>query len=487
MNQTELPGTLARKSVINLGWLTATHYALIVIGFGVSILLARLLSPTDFGTVALASSIGDIIFTLLAGWSFSLTVLQDQERTPDLESSAFVLTCLVGLGVLLLSLLIAPILGNIYRDNTIGIVFLIFTAGNCLQLLAGYWGMLLERALNYRRHASVNFIAQTLGMASGVIMALRGWGLWSLVLPTLVMNTGLLIGMGVSTRFRASFCLSGAAVRRLFHMGARWLVSQWLEFAFIRFDNFVIGSFIGRQQLGYYNRAYNTAELGVRAAVPIATTYSMPLYSRLQSDRQRLSVSFKYLSTVIMALSGVIALCWLTLSSPIVRLLYGEKWLLAAPILQALSIHAFLRPLVSHVTVLIYAKGMPGKIVRIKAIQFALFVPGLLLAASQGIQYVPWVINLNQLLGLILTYREVAHWVDVDWKRYWLVPIGEVTAIAIVVSSLTPLLSQWPPIAQLPVGGLVIAGCYVVLLVLFERRSLLSVWQILRSNQGFVA
>lgn len=475
------PG-LARRSLINLGWLTSTQYVLMVAGFVVSVALARILTPLDFGTVALASSLGDIIFAMLTGWAFPLTVLQDQRRTSDLESSAFVLTGLLAIGTLGLSFIISMGLGSFYQDARIGTIFFLLAIANCLQLFAVYWGALLERDLDYGRHQSVNLAAQLLGLISSVVMAASGLGVWSLVFPMLIVNTGLLLGWGGMARFRASLRVTAAAVRRLFFMGARWLLSTSLEYAFTRFDNLAVGSFIGREQLGYYNRAYNTADLGFRASAPFSSTYPIALYAKLQQDRAKLSTAFHYLNVFIMTFSGLVALSWLALAGPIVSFLYGEKWLAAVPFLQALSLYAFMRPLVSHGTALVYAQGMPGKIARIKLVQLAVFVPALLLATALGVQYVPWVINLNQLIGLVLTLREARRLVDANWLRAWFVPLCAMPLTGAALWLLSPALSRLPLVFQIASGGFIILAGFGLGLLVFERPALQYGWQLLRSR-----
>jgi hypothetical protein len=119
---------------------------------------------------------------------------------------------------------------------------------------------------------------------------------------------------------------------------------------------------------------------------------------------------------------------------------------------------------------------MPSKIVRVKLIQFMLFLPSLLWASLQSAQHVALVVDIIQLLGIVLIYREIAHWVDIDWGRFWMLPLGSLALIAIGIGAASTLMRDWQPILQLVTSGIIILGSYLALLSLFERESLQFLW-----------
>ena len=197
-------------------------------------------------------------------------------------------------------------------------------------------------------------------------------------------------------------------------------LSRGLEIGLERIDRLIVGSLMGNVQLGFYHQARVLAEAGLVATRPLSRI-SFNLYSRLQHESDRLTSSYRIVGFFLVRVSFAGSTTLLVFPGETVRLLLGEEWLSAAPILSWLAVYAGMMPLFENLKVLAYGRAKMRPIVMLRAAQLALLAAGTTFAAMEGeILWVAGVLAFVLILGLGIVMRSSSDWVqtpDGKWGR----------------------------------------------------------------------
>jgi len=467
--------SLGKRALIATAWASLSNYVGFVGGFILSILLARVLSPHEFGQMALANVFLDFLYILTA-WSFQVAIIQHRGDLNEILPTSFALTFLVGGGVALLAILSAPLLGQFY-DPVVIQIFVLLAVTGVLNLFAFVFRGVLEKELEYKKIAAVELAIMLLPPTLSLGLAVQGWGVWSLAAGQVFFAVLQLVGMAYlsGVRFRVGWHRQMA--RHLMHFGASMLGSRALDVVFTRFDNFVVGSSRGTIDLGLYNRAYTSSELGARFLAPAIISVALPVYAKVQTSRAHMTQAYE---TVMFFLIRVLAPLFLILTlfpTQVVVLLYGEQWRPAAPALGLLGLYAVLKPMYDSLRQLLYANGVPQEVLKVQFTQSFVFVTTLLLLVYWfGIIGAALSIEINALLGVVFLLGRAARYVDLRLKENVVAPV-----VAVATSMLG--FAVWAAYGGVALRGLGqlfefvgVISLYLIVLILLDRKRLNSHW-----------
>jgi O-antigen/teichoic acid export membrane protein len=328
---------LRQKVVTGVAWKLLGHGFAQVIRSVVGILLARLLSPSDFGLAAIALVFIGItgIFTDL---SLSSALVQRKTITEEDRSTVFWTTLGIGTLITLIGVGLAPVIAGFFSTPkatpliaaTCSIVFL-----NSLGLTQT---ALLTRAMRFRGLELRNFLGTLVGAAVAIPIALAGFGAWALISQAI---TGAAVSSVLVWRlspWRPRFIYSTASLAKLGSFGVKTMISQFLGFSSLYADNVLIGRFLGSLQLGIYSVAYNVMFVPVmRVAQPVQDVV-FASFAKLQNDRDRLRDAWMRGTVLIFSLNAAAFLGMFVVAPDFVPVVLGEKWHAAIPVLQFLSL-----------------------------------------------------------------------------------------------------------------------------------------------------
>ena len=406
--------------------------------FLVSIVMARLLLPSQFGEAALAYSITAfaMIFTDLG---LSAAIVHAPRVTEELLSSAFWLSALTGLGLTIATCVLAFPVAAIYgKPELLGL--LIVASLNFTFSCGGVHLALLERSLNFRRIAFIETVCALIGSLVAPLLALLGFGVYSLMIGPLFWT-----------------CLSTA----LFWANVRWWPRRWASRREIRdlwmfsrglvgfnvinywsrnLDNLLLGGTVSSGELGQYSRSYNLMMIPVGQMGGVMMRVLFPALSRMQDEPKRMARAW---SRALAAVSGSfampLALTMAATAPAMVKVLYGQKWMGMVPVLEVLSIAA-VPQIVGAATGGAYrAAGRTGLL-------FKVGVASTTLAIVAIIAGLPWGI-----MGVAITFM-LSCWIIVP------ISVGPLARILGVPLSnlLLPIIAGWGPAAAAAGGELIV-------------------------------
>lgn len=322
-----------------------------------TIALARLLTPSDFGLVAMVSVFVNFV-SLFKDAGLAQATVQKVKITHVQISCLFWinLTLSIGLGILIVSL--APLVAWIYDEpRLLGISAVlaipVVVSGFSLQQRA-----LLQRHMLFIKIVKIELISYAIGVCLGIISAYYGLGYWSLAIMPIVTSIcssfGLIVGIG----WRPSLPKLGGGVRGMLSFGANITSSNFVTYLARNTDNFLIGKFLTVDALGQYSRAYGLMTLPIsQINAPIGNAL-LPTLSRLQHNPKELSKLYLLWLKRISWLTAIPIASAFAWGESAILLLLGSDWLEAGEIFKWLAVGSFMQPIVSFGGVALISKGL---------------------------------------------------------------------------------------------------------------------------------
>jgi PST family polysaccharide transporter len=425
-----------------------------------TIVLARLLSPQEYGLVALALVLMAYAETIAdAGVAQALVYLP---RTAIMSRSALLISVLLGLALASAAVLAAPLIAGLF--NLPDVVPLVQVLG--LSVLAQSCGAvpeaLLRRDLLFKQLTAAPVIrAATMGTVT-LLLAFGGHGAWSLAAGTAAGSVAYAATCWFLVRGRAPWQIwrvGKDALRANIKFGAPVAGSSLLARLIFDVDYLIIGLLLGAQALGFYTLAFRLPEALILNVFFVLSTVLFPLYAQVRGDPERLRDG--YLKSVqIQSLYGVTAGVGLAVLAPIIiPLLFGEKWMDAVLPLVFLALYAAARSLGAGANDVYKALGRPGLSIAISIVRLVILVPVLLLATRWGIIGVACAQLVVALLFACGMQGVAAKVIKIRARRLWraVVP-GLVCGAAVAVAGLgtlaLPHLGSWLTMALVVVTGM---------------------------------
>jgi O-antigen/teichoic acid export membrane protein len=327
------------------------------IGLISTLILARLLIPADFGVVAMAMSIVAGL-EIMTAFSFDLALIQRRDSDRRHYDAAWTLNVLFGLTNAAVLVLVAGAVANFYREPRVQGVILWLALYAALQGFANIGVIAFQKELQFHRDFLLRVIKKLCGFAVTISLAFALRSFWALVAGMLATAVCGLVLSYVMHPYRPRLGLSGC--RELLHFSWWVLINNILIFVAHRSSDLFIGRHAGPQALGIYNVAYEISNLPTTEMVFPISRAVYPAYSRMASNLPDLRRGYlDVLSVILLAVTGR---TWnAALADPLVRVLLGEKWLEAIPIIPVLCMFGIIRAAMSNSGSVFLALGDPKR------------------------------------------------------------------------------------------------------------------------------
>jgi PST family polysaccharide transporter len=381
----ELTGhQIARKTAWGFLWNFSGYFlGKIVVLISTSI-LARMLSKTDFGLVAVAV-VAINYLSVLKDLGLGAALIQRKGDIKEAANTVFTINLVIGIVLSALVIPLAPFVATYFRDPQVipvlrwmGISFLI----NALGSVHTNW---LVRELDYRRK-----LVPELGGAftKGVIsigMAYLGYGVWSLVFGQIAGAVASVLLVWIILPWRPRLTLDRKTAGGLIKFGTSVTASDIITQITDNLDYIIVGRIFGLVPLSIYTLAYRLPEMLLIGNLWVMGGVVFPAFSSIQDRPEELRRGFLASVRLVQLIAVPICLGLLIAAEPIVRVVFGDQWLEAIPVLRVLAVYAWVYSLGYHVGGLYKAIGRPDILLRLSLLTLVIIVPSLLIGARFGI------------------------------------------------------------------------------------------------------
>jgi len=399
-----MPDGLKNKTLHALFWSFFERIGQQGIQFVISIILARLLLPEEFGLIAMLTIFMAIAQSFIES-GFGQALIQKQDATHIDECSIFYFNILVGFLASGLLCLVAPWIAGFYNQPLL--VPLIYALS--LNLIINAFGLvqitLLTKHIDFKTQLKVSVIATVISGTIGVTMAFNGFGVWSLVAQSLSSNLFRTALLWLFNTWRPSLVFSFVSLRGMFAFGSKLLCAKLIATIFNNIYLIVIGKIFSAADLGFYSRAKGLQQLPVDNISGIVSRVTFPVFSSVQDDKPRLKRGVRKALLTLAMVNFPLMIGLAVVARPLVIVLLTDKWLPCVPYLQLLCVVGMLYPLHAiNINVLI-AQGRSDLNLRINILKN--FLKAVLLAITWrwGIEAILWgQIALSLLCYLVNTH-----------------------------------------------------------------------------------
>lgn len=328
---------LKQKAATGIIWTTIQKFSSIGISFISGIILARLLTPYDYGCIGMLAVFMALASTLIDG-GFGSALIQKKQPTQDDYSTIFFwnmgMTTLMYVVLFFCAPAIArfydiPLLSKVLRVQ--GLVLFI-NAFNIIQ------NNILKKRINFKAISIVTIITSVTSLAITIWMAYKGFGVWALVAQNLITAAIPAIVFWFYVKWKPSWSFSWQSFKSLFSFGFFMFMSNLINTFCAKLSSLLIGRLYSPVTLGYYSKAVGTEELASNTISSVMTQVTYPLYAQVQDDKALLGNMVRRLTMTISLITFPMMAMLMLAAKPIFVLLYSDRWVACVPYFQVLCL-----------------------------------------------------------------------------------------------------------------------------------------------------
>ncbi|MCX6502866.1 MAG: lipopolysaccharide biosynthesis protein [Microbacterium sp.] len=474
MTTTGEPPGVGARAASGVIWTAAQKWILRVTGFATIALLTRLLSPADFGTVALAMAVLPLVY-VLADMGFATYVVQAEEADRTVLDTAFWYT--TGMGIALGAVLAgaAQILAVLLRAPEIAALVVGLVPIIILVTVTTVPTALLRRRMAFRLLALQAVVAGLVSQAAAIIVALSGGGAWALIVQLFAYQAVASAFAWGAARWRPGRRFSRTEFRTMVAFGSNILGVELVALARLWAENLIVAATLGTTGLGYLNVAQRLVAVAQDVTAAAILPVSTVVFAQIRSSSLRLRAAYlRALGVMYVAVIPVMVL--IAVAAPLLlRILFGDQWGASVGPAQALAVAGImtLGAMLDHG--LFYGTGRPGRWLLYAVAIDALTVLVTLVLAPSGLNAVALGFVAVALVATSVRWSMVARLVDTRW---WTVALpfarGAVAAAGSAAAGLLVLrlTAGWPALAAVTCVGIAVLVAHVALALLVMRRDL---------------
>lgn len=438
-------------------------------------ILARLLSPSDFGLMGMVIVV--IGFArLFADMGISNAIIYRQDATREQLSSLYWINILSGVVIFFVVNGAMPIIKAFYHEPRISKLILISSITFLITPFGQQFQILLQKELKFDYLAKIEIIRSFTNSMVAITLAILGFGVFSLIWGQLAGNTTgvlLLIRWGWNN-WKPSFHFSQKGLKGYIRFGLYQMGEKAVNYFNSNLDYLLIGSMLGAEPLGYYTLAYNLVLRPLQKINPVITNVAFPVFSKIQNDIERLKRGYlkilQLLSTVNFPLMAGLAVV-----APVaVPVIFGEQWIPSVILIQILTVVGLLRSMGNPVGSLLLARGKAGLSFKWNMAIMITQVPGLYIGARLGgtigvaVAFAVLMCIYSVFIYLILIRTQLGHclneYISSMWSAFWMSAI-----MAVVISFLGFFAQELTPLVLLIIQIICGIGIYFILIMINQK------------------
>ena len=329
-------GDLRRRSVRGGAATLAAQAGKFALQFGSTALLARLLTPKDYGLIAMVTAVTGFV-AIFKDLGLSAATVQRKEITRQQSSNLFWINVACSVALMLILVAAAPLIARFYKHPELTWVTIALSASFIFGGLTAQHQALLRRQMRFGALARIEVAAMACGVAAALIAAWFGLRYWALVLMIVVQAASNMVMVWIASPWTPSLPAREAQVGSMLKFGGNLTGFNIVNYFTRNADNLLIGWFWGDVLLGLYSKAYQLLLLPLNQVAAPVSSVVLPALSRLQDDPERYRNYYRKAMTPLALMILPIVVFMAADAHAIVRIVLGEKWLEAAVLFQLLA------------------------------------------------------------------------------------------------------------------------------------------------------
>lgn len=404
--------TLAAKGIkwVMIGNLLQRFFQVVTM-----LVLARFLNPSDFGLVAIAAIIVEVLGRIRKLGMHS-ALIQRKEKVEEAANVFFFLNIALGLLFYAIVFLIASPLADFFGNQKADMVLRIMSMQILIEALSGVHEALTVKWLAFKRQTMIMMATRFAGGMVAIVLAVTGFGVWSLVCGRLsgsLLATFLWWG---TVRWKPKLFLDRQVAGEMFNLGVRLSAASFVENILDAVNRGFVGKFLGVSSLGLHSFSTDIIQMPYQYIFMIGQKIALPAFCHIQDNLEKMRDWYLRIIGYGSFIMLPVSLGLLMLSDPYIPIIFGEKWSPATPLLEILAGICFLKPLAFSWPVYV-STAHGGLVSRILLVRFLITAPFLFYAAKISLVAVCWVELVSMAVLSLVNLRFVGRILEIHMTR----------------------------------------------------------------------
>ncbi len=381
--------SLRNKTFNGMKWGLLDNLANSGVTFLVGLVLARMLSPVEFGILGIIIIFINLSIVIIDG-GFATALIRKPEATTDDYNTVFYVNIMVSGGLMLLLCLAAGNIANFFEQPLLAAVLpvmsmiLLFNACSLIQKT------ILVKQLDFRSQALVSLVSSTTSGIIGIAAAFQGLGVWALALQQISRQFIMMVGLWIANHWFPSLHFSTKSFRELFGFGSKILVANVINSIYKDMFLAVIGKMYTARDLGYYNRAEQFNLIFSNNFGQIVQKVSLSSLSQIQNNAIRFQSALRRMTRYVGLFTFAAVFGLSAIAKPLIVLLIGSKWLPSVYLLQIMSLYAAIYPLQQINLNILNIRKRSDLVLRLEVIKKILFTFVIVVGLFFELQFMIW-------------------------------------------------------------------------------------------------
>ena len=397
--------SLKQKTVSGLLWSFVDTMAGQGITFVVGIILARLLTPREFGLIGMITVFIAVSESFINS-GFSSALIRKKDCTDTDFSTVFFFNLAAGILFFLLLFFSAPAISGFFNEPELTAILQVLGIVLIIDSLTLIQRTILTKRIDFKLQARISVIASIGSGVVAITMAFYGFGVWALVAQRIVKQGLNSLFLWMWNRWRPLLVFSKESFKELFGFGSKLLVGGLIDTIYRNVYYLIIGKFFSAQELGFYTKADDFQRLPSQNINAIISRVSYPILSIIQSDIPRLKNNYRKLIRTIMFITFILMMGMAAVAEPLIHTLIGAKWEPAIIYLQMLCFVGMMYPLHALNLNMLLVLGRSDLLLKLEVIKKIIAIPTIVIGVFFGIK----MMIVGMIVNTLIAYYLNSYW-----------------------------------------------------------------------------
>jgi len=453
--------SLKQKTISGLIWSFSENFANLGITFIAGIILARILTPKEFGLIGMITIFIAVSESFINS-GFSSALIRKKKCSQTDYSTVFFFNLTVGIIFFTILYISAPSIAIFFDEPELKPILRVLGLVLIIDSLTLIQITILTKQINFKLQARISIIASTGSGIIAIIMAYHGYGVWSLVAQRLSRQALNSLFLWLWNNWKPLFKFSIKSFTELFGFGSKLLLSGLIDTVYRNVYYMVIGKYFSAVELGYYTRADQFRKLPSQNITRIIQKVSYPVLASLQDDKARLKKNYEKLIRTTMFITFILMLGMAASAESIIITLIGEIWRPSILYLQMLCFVGMLYPLQALNLNMLQVQGRSDLFLKLEIIKKLLALPTIIIGIIWGIKIMITGMLINSLIAYFLNSYWSGRFIGYSFKEQ----VGDVlpsfclslvmAVIIYVIGIYIPFNPLWTLVIQISAGAIFI-------------------------------
>ena len=372
------------KTKLAIIWSILQQFSVKIIGLIINVFLARILSPAEFGLIAMLSVVIAIGNSLMdSGLTSSL--IRSRILGQKDYSTVFIFNLIGGISAYIILYCIAPFIAEFYNQPLLTQIAKVYGLTFIINSFFSIQNTLLIKEMRFKQQALMQIPSVIVGGCCGIFLAVHDYGVWSLVWMQITSALVSTLLHWYYSAWRPRFIFNQKSFKKHFYFGYKMTLSGLLDTLYQNIYTIIIGKFYVAAQLGYYSRAQTLSQLPIGIISTSVNKVAYPMFSSISNDNEKLKSAYKKLMQQVLFWNAPGLVYLAIIANPLISVLLTDKWLPAVPYFQILCLAGIMYPLHSYNLNILKVKGASGQYLKLEVIKKVIMVIGIVCVIPFGI------------------------------------------------------------------------------------------------------